>query len=109
MMAMNSSGRLMLMSTPGRSTSQASGITTSPATSACIMPAMTFSIAIQGDIDRRKQTVFDLARPLKFRDQRHAYRPDSGEDHADGNNARQQQALVSSPACSRCRPSRVRR
>ncbi len=37
----------MLMSTPGRSTSHASGITTSPATSACIIPATTFSIAIQ--------------------------------------------------------------
>ena len=32
---------------PGRNTSQASGITISPATRACIIPAKTFSIAIQ--------------------------------------------------------------
>ena len=46
------------------------------------------------DLDRGQQPVFDLASPLKFGDQRHGHRPDSGEDHADGNNARQQQAFV---------------
>src|SRR5262249_46461702 len=41
-----------------------------------------------------KQTVFDFAGPLKFCDQRHGNRPDSGEDHADRNDSGKQEGLV---------------
>ena len=46
------------------------------------------------DADGSEKTIFNFARPLKFGDQRHGDRPDSGESHADGNDARKQKALV---------------
>ena len=95
-MAMNSKGALMLMSTPGRNTSHARGITTSPAMMACTMPAMIFLDRNPGDINRRKQAIFNFAGPLEFGDQGHADRPNSGEYHAHRDNARKQQTLVSS-------------
>ena len=36
----------------------------------------------------------EFAGPLEFGDERHGHGPDSGEDHADGDDARQKQALV---------------
>ena len=86
-------GQPMLISTPGRSTSHASGITISPATSACSIPAKTFSIAIQRDTDRGQQPIFDFAGPLELGDERHRHGPNSSEDHAD-RRCGEQKALV---------------
>src|SRR5437899_10678193 len=47
-----------------------------------------------GDFHGSEQAVFDLARELKFGNQRHGDGPDSGADHADGHDSREQQALV---------------
>ena len=80
--------------TPEPMVSHAAGITTNPATSACIIPAAIFSTASQPMLDRRQQPVFDLAGELKFRDQRHGYRLHAGEHHADGHHSRQQYALI---------------
>src|SRR2546423_1735179 len=47
-----------------------------------------------GDFHGSEQAVFDLARELKFGNQRHGDGPDAGTDHANGHDSREQQALV---------------
>src|SRR6266851_4089154 len=46
------------------------------------------------DFHGSEQTVFDLARELKFGNQGHGYGPNAGADHADGHDPREQEALV---------------
>ena len=46
------------------------------------------------DPDRREQTVFDLPRELKLRDQRHRHGLDSRQQHRERDDAGQEQALV---------------
>src|SRR5947199_230839 len=43
---------------------------------------------------RSAQAIFDFVRELKLRDHRHGHGPDARAHHADGHDARQQQALV---------------
>src|SRR5437879_9814305 len=47
-----------------------------------------------GNADRGEQAVFDFARPLKLSDERHGHSPNSGEDHADRDDAGEQKAIV---------------
>src|SRR5439155_19371640 len=47
-----------------------------------------------GDFHGSEQAVFDLARELKFGNQRHGDGPDAGTDHANGHDSREQQALI---------------
>ena len=91
--------RLMLVKTKRTATADSTGLrfatpTVFRAPLAIRVGTAGADVVRQVTIDRGEQTVFDLAGPLKLGNEWHGNGPNSCEDHADRDNAREQKAFV---------------